>query len=624
MDDLEKELKISFLEEAIQLLDDTEQAFLDLETQPDNPSLVDKIFRLAHNIKGTSRAVGFGDVAEFTHELENLLLAMKEEKIKADGDIVTLLLKCNDHLRNLIEALNEDMDATFDSAKIIQQIKNMMLSKENTAIKSPQPEVEASLFEAPSDDVEGEGISADAINALNEFDEGDKDLADGILTEIQQAKEQRDENYNQSQLLQEVLEEAKSTEPEESAGATKKRQIEETIRVKLKELEKLNNYVGELVILQTVLTQNSKLIQSEFIQKTISQLEKLSKEIQTISMGLRMVPIKQNFQKMQRVVRDTSRALGKKVKLEIHGEMTEVDKTVLEHLGDPLVHIIRNAVDHGLEATPEDRKVAGKSEVGTVILRAYHEGNHLVIEVKDDGRGIHPEVIRERAIDKGIITKNQLLSDDELVNLVFHPGFSTKQEVSEISGRGVGMDVVKTNIQSLNGDVRVSTKVGKGSVFRIVLPLTLAIIDGLLVQVGKGTYVLPITQIHETLRPKKANITHVTGMGNMLTLRGEVMPVFKLGDALGVNHQLNDVWDGIVVIVRRNGQSFAVFVDEIMRLQQVVIKNLGSEIKKRKGMIGSAILGDGMPSIIIDLNEMFSSERVTTARSKFGKSIGAA
>ncbi len=677
MDELEKELKLSFLEESIQLLDDTEQAFLDLERSDDNTSLLDRIFRLAHNIKGTSRAVGFGDVAEFTHELENMLLMLKVGQLTVDTEIVTLLLKCNDYLRGLIEALQEDMEATFDSSRIIAQIhstvnQNVGLAKsaeknEETANATSESTTDSEVkkvdvFAAadPSESSLESNLNSDfdlgAINKLKEFDNErdeeakkqqaiaeevekyttqiDEEDLDNISTSGDNASNSKVEEVSldhQQKVLNQVMKEAVQSDddhshddPSDKSGTSKKKQIDETIRVKLREVELLNNFVGELVILQTVLNQHKSLVESELIQKTIGQLDKLSKEIQAISMGLRMVPIKQTFQKMQRIVRDTSNALGKKVNLVINGETTEVDKTVLEHLGDPLVHIIRNAVDHGLESTPQERVVSGKPETGTIELNAYHEGNTLVIEISDDGLGIDAEVIKKKAIEKGIISEGSTLSEEEIINLIFLPSFSTKAKVSEISGRGVGMDVVKTNIQGLSGEVRVRTKKGEGSTFRVVLPLTLAIIEGMIVELSGNKFVFPMTQVQEILQPKRESITRVTGLGDMLTLRGEVMPVFKLGDALGVEHQFENVWEGIVAIVRNNGQSYAVFVDEISRLQQVVIKKLGEEIKRKKGMIDSAILGDGLPSIIIDLNELFSTDLLSVKNTQIKNQVGAA
>ena len=318
-----------------------------------------------------------------------------------------------------------------------------------------------------------------------------------------------------------------------------------------------------------------------------------------------MVPLKQTLQKMQRIVRDTSKALNKKVTLELVGEETEIDKTVLEHLADPLVHIVRNAVDHGLETT-EDRIKAGKSEEGIVTIKAHHEGNNLVIEISDDGKGINPKIIREKAIEKGVISANATMSDSDIVNLIFHPGFSTKSEVSEISGRGVGMDVVKTNIEKLSGEVKVITKLGEGSVFKVVLPLTLAIIEAMVTKIGDERYIIPLGQVYESLSPTADLVHHVIGVGDCLKIRGEVIPLFKISKALQRTVVDKPIHEQIAIIVNTNDRSFAVLVDDILHQQQVVIKKLGEEIKNQKGFMGSSILGDGRPAFILDLVELFA------------------
>ncbi len=392
---------------------------------------------------------------------------------------------------------------------------------------------------------------------------------------------------------------------DQKKAAVKGNNEDDSNRVSLARVEMLNNVVGELVIIQTVLNQHREEIENPLMLKSLSQLAKLSKEIQNISMSLRMVPLKQTLQKMQRIVRDTSKALDKKVILELVGEETEIDKTVLEHLADPLVHIVRNAVDHGLEST-EGRIAAGKDEAGVVTIKALHEGNNLVIEISDDGKGINAKVIREKAIEKGVISANATMSEEEIVNLIFHPGFSTKSEVSEISGRGVGMDVVKTNIEKLSGEVKVITEIGKGSKFKVVLPLTLAIIEAMITKIGDERYIIPLGQVYESLSPTADIVHHVNGVGDCLKIRGEVIPLFKISKALQRNLNEKPLHEQIAIIVNTNERSFAVLVDDILHQQQVVIKKLGEEIKNQKGFMGSSILGDGRPAFILDLIELFA------------------
>lgn len=610
MDDFEKEVKLDFLTEALQLLDDSEKAFLALESDKNNADLMNQIFRLAHNLKGTSRAVGFGDVAEFTHEMENLILKLKEGHLEITDGIVSLLLECNDHVSVMIRMLNMDLDSRFDSKEIILKIQDALGGK------FTHSSVEATTAVAEESTFEEESISAEDIALLQSFENNLN--APAVVLTIEQ-KEARAESFfpTEKPAVSASAPEAMNafavaepkaspaTEQKKAGAVANKGGEDDSIRVSLSRVEMLNNVVGELVIIQTVLNQHRDEVANPLMLKSLSHLAKLSKEIQNISMSLRMVPLKQTLQKMQRIVRDTSKALNKKVTLELVGEETEIDKTVLEHLADPLVHIVRNAVDHGLEST-EGRLASGKDEEGVVTIKAYHEGTNLVIEISDDGKGINPKIIREKAIEKGVISANAVMTDDEIVNLIFHPGFSTKEAVSEISGRGVGMDVVKTNIEKLSGEVKVITELGKGSVFKVVLPLTLAIIEAMVTQIGDERYIIPLGQVYESLSPTKDIVHHVNGVGDCLKIRGEVIPLFKISKALQRNIVEKPLNEQIAIIVNNNERSFAVLVDDILHQQQVVIKKLGEEIKNQKGFMGSSILGDGRPAFILDLIELFA------------------
>ena len=562
---------------------------------------MNQIFRLAHNLKGTSRAVGFGDVAEFTHEFENLILQLKEGKLEITDGIVSLLLECNDHVSVMIKMLNMDLNSRFDSKDIIEKILSALSGNLVVATKV------TAIAETHHEEAFTEEISADDIALLNSFEES-LNIPSEVLSMEQ--KEKRAESFFPSEKPAVAATASAPVEgvvvPDQKKPAVVKGNAEDdSIRVSLARVEMLNNVVGELVIIQTVLNQHREEIENPLMLKSLSQLAKLSKEIQNISMSLRMVPLKQTLQKMQRIVRDTSKALDKKVILELVGEETEIDKTVLEHLADPLVHIVRNAVDHGLEST-EGRIAAGKDEAGVVTIKAFHEGNNLVIEISDDGKGINAKVIREKAIEKGVISANATLSEAEIVNLIFHPGFSTKSEVSEISGRGVGMDVVKTNIEKLSGEVKVITEIGKGSKFKVVLPLTLAIIEAMITKIGDERYIIPLGQVYESLSPTSDIVHHVNGVGDCLKIRGEVIPLFKISKALQRNLNEKPLHEQIAIIVNTNERSFAVLVDDILHQQQVVIKKLGEEIKNQKGFMGSSILGDGRPAFILDLIELFA------------------
>lgn len=588
MDELELELKQGFLEEAAQLLGDTEQCFLDLEGAQDPAPLLEKIFRLAHNLKGSARAVGFGEMGEFTHQLESLLLKLKNKELPIHGSTVSLLLSCNDHLRRWVEVLQKDLGASFPSQDLLNSIREHLEGRADTAGVEKQfsnevaPLVEASIQEvipeATEVPMEAQAIvepeiSGSAISALE-------------LTNPEPAAP--------------IAPQLSKQQPAQAAA-------DESIRVSLKRLEKLMNNVGELVILQTVLHQQRHQIESTLVQKTIGQLSKITKDIQGISMGLRMVPLKATFQKMQRIVRDSSNALGKEIQLVISGEETELDKTVVDHLGDPLVHLIRNAVDHGIEST-EERKNTPKDKVGTISLNAFHEGGQMVIEIKDDGRGLDAKKLVAKAREKGILRVDQQISDAEAYQLIFAPSFSTKAEVTEISGRGVGMDVVKTNIEKvLKGSVQLQTELGKGTTFRIVLPLTLAIIDGMVVEAFNERYIVPLSQIHESVRPRDGDVKVVSGVGEMLNLRGEVMQMFRLAHLLGRAQEWKSPDQGIAVVCRSDSKAFALWVDDLIGQQQVVIKNLGAEVRHVKGISGGAILGDGKAALILDLSSVVQS-----------------
>jgi len=601
MNEFEKEVKHDFLVEATQLLNDAEQAFLTLESDKNNMSLMNEIFRLAHNLKGTSRAVGFGDVAEFTHEWENLILKIKEGHVEVTDSIVSLLLECNDHVSGMIKTLNMDLDAKFNSVELIEKIKMALDGKLPAEQSDSQLESEFSISPA---DIE---LIKNFENNLNDGHSTSNNVPlDTIVPQqviAQQAvKDSLDLTAVESKSNIKPIEASKKEMVKTSNGHGSE---DDSIRVSLSRVETLNNVVGELVIIQTVLNQHREEIQNGLLLKSLSQLAKLSKEIQNISMSLRMVPLKSTLQKMQRIIRDTSKALNKKVHLELIGEETEIDKTVLEHLSDPLVHIVRNAVDHGLEST-DGRISAGKNPEGKVTIKAFHEGNNLVIEIKDDGKGINHEIIREKAIEKKVISSSSQLSPDELVNLIFHPGFSTKSEVSEISGRGVGMDVVKTNIEKLSGEVRVFTEVGKGSTFKVVLPLTMAIIEAMVTKIGDERYIIPLSQIYESLSPTPDLVHYVHGIGECLKIRGQVIPLFKISKTLQRTAKEKNIHEQIAIIVNDEDKSFAVLVDDILHQQQVVIKKLGDEIKNQKGFMGSSILGDGRPAFILDLIELYS------------------
>lgn len=393
----------------------------------------------------------------------------------------------------------------------------------------------------------------------------------------------------------------------DDASKDKSRQVEaSSIRVSTEKIDSLVNLVGELVITQSMLSQ----LGSEFdpskmakLQEGLAQLEHNTRELQESVMRIRMLPINFSFSRFPRMARDLSKQLGKKVEIRIQGEQTELDKTVMERIGDPLVHLVRNSMDHGLE-TPDERVAAGKSETGTVTLNAFHQGGNIVIEVFDDGRGLNADKIRAKAIKCGIIQEHEILTQDQINELIFQPGFSTADAVTDVSGRGVGMDVVRRNIQELNGSIDVQSERNKGTKFTIRLPLTLAILDGQLIQVGQQVYIIPLISIVESMQARPELVNHVAGGCDVFRLREEYIPIINLAEIFGVEPLSRDLSKNLFVVVEVGSEKVAVVVDDLLGQQQVVIKSMESNYKKVDGISGATILGDGTVSLILEITDL--------------------
>lgn len=379
-----------------------------------------------------------------------------------------------------------------------------------------------------------------------------------------------------------------------------------TIRIDTFKLDELFDSIGELVIAQNFIAQNEKinLIEDESISRTIETLSKITKKIQDRVMSLRMVAIKDTFEKMQRVVRDTSKKTGKEVHLILQGEDTEIDKTMIDSLSDPLIHIIRNAIDHGLEANADERLAAGKDVAGTVTLKAFHKSGSIVISASDDGRGINKEKVLKKAIERGVIHGDENLTDSQIFALLMQPGFSTADTISDLSGRGVGLDVVKTSIEKLRGKIEIDSVEGKGTTFSIILPLTLAIIDGMLVRCADEIYIIPTLSVVESFRPEKEIVHVLKDKGEFVSLRGQYIPVMRLSDVFHLDAERIEPWEGILVCVETGAGRIAILVDELVGRQQVVIKTLGKTLAKLKEISGGAILGNGEIALILNIDEL--------------------
>ena len=395
---------------------------------------------------------------------------------------------------------------------------------------------------------------------------------------------------------------------------------EGSIRVDLSKIDQMVNLVGELVITQSMLSQfgdqasaGEEVVSSEDwadkLKEGLMHLERHTRDLQESVMNIRMLPVSFAFNRMPRIVHDVSQKLGKSIELVMEGENTELDKTMLESLTDPLVHIVRNSIDHGIEM-PDVREAAGKPATGTVKMAAFHQGGNILIQITDDGAGINTERVLAKAIEKGVVAEDQILTEQEIVDLIFHAGFSTAEVVSDVSGRGVGMDVVRRNIKGLGGSVEVKTTLGEGSVFTIRLPLTLAILDGQLAKVGTETYVFPLVSIVESIQVDKANVKGIAGKTELYKLRDSYIPVIRLHDLLGVEEACTDLEKGILVVVEDSGIRAGIFVDDLLGQQQVVIKSLATNFMKVSRIAGATILGDGTVSLILDLSETLSPENL--------------
>lgn len=581
-----RELLVEFFAEAIDHLQQIEAALLALDQEPENPEALNSIFRSFHTIKGNAGFLGLVPMHTLAHEVESLLDLARNRQLRLNAVIVTEILRSRDAL----QALTAQVGVALEKGQLPSQIipvSHLIAKVKVLATGATAAPAAESTAAAPVEP------------AMVPLPEAEKmpELAPVVPM---------------PGMAQVAAAEPAATEPSAKksavASAATTKASSATVRVNTEKLDSLMDVVGELVIVQSQLVESARQVTGEnaALQRNVGQLGRITKELQSTAMSLRMIPIKPTFQKMERLARDLARDFGKKVHFVTDGEDTELDRTVVEEIGDPLVHMVRNALDHGLETT-DARKAAGKPESGTLQLRAYHQGSNIVIELQDDGRGIDPDKILRKAIEKGVVAPNAQLSRDDILALIFAPGFSTAEKVTAVSGRGVGMDVVKRNIEKLRGKIEISSEVGRGSVFKIKLPLTMAIIDGLVVRVGTDRFILPSTSVQMALRPVRENISTVHGKGEVLDLRGRFVPIHRLNRRFGIPGEAANPWEGIVVIVETSGRVSALLVDEMVSKQEVVIKNLGAFMQNLPGVAGGAILGDGNIALILDPGSLINA-----------------
>jgi two-component system, chemotaxis family, sensor kinase CheA len=570
-----QELLGEFYNEAVEHLQQIEAALLALEHRPDNPEALHSIFRSFHTIKGNAGFLGLVPMHTLAHEVESLLDLARNGKIVVSSAIITEILRSRDALQGLTQQIGAALDSGRDPEQIIP-VGHLILAVRKLTIESgalPEPQ----MFAQPAPVVSAAPVAVPTpMVTLVPADDHDHDHDNEAPIPAPKAQTH-----------------AAGPAPISQQGAT--------VRVSTDKLDSLMDVVGELVIVQSQLMETAR-SQGEGaspLQRNVAQLSRITKELQHTAMSLRMIPIKPTFQKMERLVRDLSRDFGKTVHFVTSGDDTELDRTVVEEIADPLVHMVRNALDHGLEPSA-DRLAAGKPEFGTLHLKAYHQGSNLVIELQDDGRGINTDRILGKAVEKGIVAAGAKLTREQILDLLFAPGFSTAEKVTAISGRGVGMDVVKRNIEKLRGKIEISSEVGLGSTFKIKLPLTMAIIDGLVVRVGDDRFILPTTSVQMALRPTKESISTVHGRGELLDLRGKLLPIHRLHRRFGIRSEAECPSEGILVIIEVSGKVSALLVDEMVSKQEVVIKNLGAYMQAVPGVSGGAILGDGNIALILD------------------------
>jgi two-component system chemotaxis sensor kinase CheA len=587
--DENRELLSEFHGEAVDHLQQIEAALLAVDHDPDNPEALNSIFRSFHTIKGNAGFLGLVPMHTLAHEVESLLDLARNHKLRLNAAIITEIL----HSRDALQELTQQVAVALESGQLpseivpvshlIAAVKQLAANPEATTTAPVAAPVAATpVAEVPVVVASAAAVAPAAVEpVVHAAGETTPPMADAIKAAA--GKPTNDVG-------------AKNATGGSGGAGTG------TVRVNTEKLDSLMDVVGELVIVQSQLLESARQQGDNAgsqLQRNVAQLTRITKELQHTAMSLRMIPIKPSFQKMERLARDLARDFGKKVNFVTSGEDTELDRTVVEEIADPLVHMVRNALDHGLES-PEIRVAAGKSDTGTLHLKAYHQGSNIVIELQDDGKGIDPDRIYRKAVEKGVIAPAAVLSREEILALIFAPGFSTAEKVTAVSGRGVGMDVVKRNIEKLRGKIEITSEVGKGSTFKIKLPLTMAIIDGLVVRVGEDRFILPSTSVQRALRPSRESISTVHGQGEVLDLRGRLVPIHRLHQRFGIPHQADNPWDGIVVIVEHSGKISALLVDEMVSKQEVVIKNLGAFMQGLPGVAGGAILGDGNIALILD------------------------
>ncbi len=654
MDDLQ-EIMEDFLIEAFEMNEQLDQDLVELEHNPEDLDLLNRIFRVAHTIKGSSSFLNLNILTHLTHNMEDVLNRARKGEIKITPDIMDVVLRSIDLMKTLLVTIRDTGSDTNNGkeneieevVKKLQAItsQNLEGAKETSGAKeAPEKEAKEEIKEKAKEEVKANKTpTAENPTSDNPLaDEPDLDYAnmsaeeveaeiERLLNKRQEADKERraqKKQEDQAKSKQEVApakETPKTETPKAPKAETKTKAkadteenkapsigVEQTVRVDVRRLDHLMNLIGELVLGKNRLIRIYSDVEERYdgekfleeLNQVVSSISAVTTDLQLAVMKTRMQPVGKVFNKFPRMVRDLSRELGKSIELIIEGEETELDKSIVEEIGDPLIHIIRNSCDHGIEPLEERRKL-NKPETGKVQLSAYNEGNHIVIKISDDGKGLDPVMLKEKAIEKGVISERdaESMSDREAFNLIFKPGFSTAKVVSNVSGRGVGMDVVKTNIEKLNGIIEIDSEVGVGTTQKLKIPLTLAIIQALLVGVQEEYYAIPLSSVLETVRISQDEIYTVDGK-SVLRLRDEVLSLVRLSDIFKVDAILESNSDVYVVIIGLADQKIGVIVDYLIGQEEVVIKSLGYYLKNTRGIAGATVRGDGKITLIVDVGAM--------------------
>ncbi len=603
-DEFDTEMLAAFKIEADELLEVSDSQLLILESSPTDVAALNALFRAFHTIKGNAGFLKIDPTLGcLAHDAENVLSLCRANELILEGATFELILETSALMRVLVQALGNPI-CTTPSVDIVDRANKLRMALYGIAQANNRGERKGNPCKADTKLTEAD-VEKEANDGAISADFFEEETSSPPHQEKEAGPSQSQELPKQSQPIDSSI---------DSNKQDKLQSGNETLRVDRGRLDLLVELIGELVIAESMAQQDAINLSNDPSAiptklRNMAQLNRITRTLQELSLSLRMVPLKATFQKMTRIARDVMRKQDKQVDFLVEGEHTELDKTVVDEIGDPLMHMVRNAIDHGIEKTAEERIANGKSPRGRVVLRAFHQSGNIHIEIQDDGRGLDAEKILAKAKQQKIVAEDATLSESEILALIFEPGFSTAEKVTDVSGRGVGMDVVRRNIQALRGSVDIKTKLGQGSCFTIKMPLTLAIIDGLVVRVGTGRFVIPTLCVTELMQLNGAKISTIAEKYSILTVRDQSVPLVRLDKMLGLPCSFEESEKGIIVVVQDGPHSAALSVDEVLGQQQVVIKQLGHNMDSCKGVAGGAIMPDGQIGIILDVHGIIAQSR---------------